>query len=483
MSVDRVVVLALDGMRPDLLRPGLTPNLCTLRDQGELFVGARSVFPSYTRVCTASVMAGAPPAVHGIVGNAFHHRAAGPAGVLFLDRPEDLQRLIDADGAASLASTLDQVLAEHGRTLAALNGNTAGTARLMMPNARKAGHWLFNPNGRDGAGMPEAWDAVVARFGEPPGPSVPLIERTTWLGRVFAELVVEELDPDVAFLWLAEPDTSLHYRGLHDPATELALRAADAAVGLSLEALRRRNRSERTAVLVFSDHGQITCPDQIALPDAWQALGIGTRSDPELSATMVVGRCGGISLLRGVCDDAETDLQRLRHLTAELQGRPELGMIFSRPGDPVIPGTLPYSSAGVDHARAPDLIFVLRDSAGPDCAGFRGQGWTPSGNIPAGGGMHGGLHEMEVSNLLLIDVPGRSPATRTAPAGLIDIAPTILGLLGLEASHSMTGRSLLDPDPHFEIERFEVGAGPYRQRLEIARMGRAQYVLSGGRCA
>jgi arylsulfatase A-like enzyme len=471
--VDRVVVVALDGMRADLLGPETTPVLWALRGRADLFLRARSVFPSYTRVCTASVMTGALPERHGIVGNAFHHPAAGPGGALHLDRAEDVRRLLRADGAGILGPTLDAVLARAGRRMGLVNGNSAGTAMLMLPDPAAGGHWAFNPHGRGTCAMPEAWDEVVARFGPPPAAAVPLVERTGWLAHVFAEHVLGQIDPDVAFLWLAEPDTSLHYLGTAHRDLAVALRAADAAVGTVLDAITRAGRAESTAVLVFSDHGQISCPDQLPM-ESWAAIGIGVEPGPGIEAVAVPGRCGGITLLPGGDRAA-----RLAALAARLLARPEIGMLFSRGGAPAVPGTLPYAAVGLDHPRAPDLVHVLADGDGPDDAGLPGQGWTVAGDVPRGGGMHGGLHPGELGNLLMLAVPGAREARREAPAGLVDVAPTILGLLGLEAPAEMIGRNLTTPDPAVLMENHGAGTDGFRQAVEVARVGRASYVLSG----
>lgn len=73
-DIQRVVVVVFDGLRPDLVTAETTPHLDRFRAKGASFDG-RSVFPSMTRVCTSSIAAGAPPAVHGIVGNTFFHAA------------------------------------------------------------------------------------------------------------------------------------------------------------------------------------------------------------------------------------------------------------------------------------------------------------------------------------------------------------------------------------------------------------------------
>ena len=68
----RVFVAVFDGLRPDLVRPDLTPNILRVAARGEWFRKARSVFPPVTRVATTSIATGAPPATHGVVGNTFY---------------------------------------------------------------------------------------------------------------------------------------------------------------------------------------------------------------------------------------------------------------------------------------------------------------------------------------------------------------------------------------------------------------------------
>ena len=68
---NRVVICIFDGLRPDFVTPELTPNLARFAAQGTWFREAHSVFPSMTRVATTSFATGAPPRIHGVVGNGF----------------------------------------------------------------------------------------------------------------------------------------------------------------------------------------------------------------------------------------------------------------------------------------------------------------------------------------------------------------------------------------------------------------------------
>ena len=446
--IDRIVLLVLDGLRADMVTPGATPNLWALRQRAAWFSQARSVVPSATRVCTSSVMSGALPMQHGIVGNEFYHRGLGR--IINLSVIADVQDVIAADGAAILAPTLDQVLTAAGRRFAAVSGNKAGTCYLMLPDPESGGHWVYNPHS---GGMQAATDEVEAAFGPPPPAAKPMIDQTEYLGRVFAEHVLGRMDPDVALMWLAEPDTSLHYRGTAHAETRAALHTADQAVGRALAAIEASGRAHRTAIMAFSDHGQITCPRQRSAGKSW----------PELPGAIIAGgRCAGVTLPPGA---------DVAHAVGVLRADPSMGMVFSRDG---AAGTLPYATIGLEHPRAPDLVYMMTDTDGLDDAGLPGLGWTTSGDIPLGGGMHGALNPGELGNMLMLAMPGATATVREAPAGLIDVAPTALALLGLDAP-SMIGRNLAEADPPFTTARHEADG----QAVVTAACGRGQYVLRG----
>ena len=58
---ERFLLVVFDGLRPDFVRPDTTPNLLRLAAMGTRFAKARSVFPSETRVCSATVATGCMP--------------------------------------------------------------------------------------------------------------------------------------------------------------------------------------------------------------------------------------------------------------------------------------------------------------------------------------------------------------------------------------------------------------------------------------
>src|SRR6266487_3934615 len=67
-----LVVLIIDGLRPDSITPGVMPNLDRLKTTGVWYTQSHSVFPTVTRVNAASIATGTLPSRHGIVSNALY---------------------------------------------------------------------------------------------------------------------------------------------------------------------------------------------------------------------------------------------------------------------------------------------------------------------------------------------------------------------------------------------------------------------------
>src|SRR5579871_3982538 len=67
------LLVVFDGLRPDMVRPETTPNLLRFAALGTRFAQARSVFPSETRVCSASIAIGFLPRRHGLAANQLAH--------------------------------------------------------------------------------------------------------------------------------------------------------------------------------------------------------------------------------------------------------------------------------------------------------------------------------------------------------------------------------------------------------------------------
>lgn len=480
---DRVVVCVFDGLRPDMVTPELTPNLMRLAARGVWHREARSVFPSVTRVATTSIATGAPPSVHGIVGNAFLFPEATRDYVLDTGIAADIALAEAASGGRLIAvPTFGDLLSAAGRRLAIVHTGSAGATHLLNPRARVNGHWTCSIVGRESTGTPEAVDEVVARFGPLPARAVPRFEETVYAARVFAEHVLPRLDPDVALIWFNEPDTSGHFRGLGHPETLAVLAHADAAFGRILDAVEARPDRDRIAIIAASDHGQITTSAEIDLAvllsaQGHTALPASARRLDGCRVAITGGAMGEIRVLDG-------GTERRDAIARWLGEQPFLGALFS-PGrggtDGEAPGSLAVSLVGLDHPRAPDLAFVLRSGGAADPWGRPGLGLFTGSDIEAGGAMHGGLNRHELNTVLILSAPGAGlgdGSVDSEPCGIIDIAPTILGLLGLTPAPTMHGLSLAHRRPAASVR--EIGGTGFAQALTVADTGRRRILMSGG---
>lgn len=68
-AVRRVVIVSVDGLRPDAVFLAPMTNLVTLMQSGAFSLGAQTVFPSVTLTAHASMLGGVCPAKHGVDWN------------------------------------------------------------------------------------------------------------------------------------------------------------------------------------------------------------------------------------------------------------------------------------------------------------------------------------------------------------------------------------------------------------------------------
>ncbi|MFM9974066.1 MAG: alkaline phosphatase family protein [Beijerinckiaceae bacterium] len=486
-TASRVVVVVFDGLRPDMVTPKLMPHLAAFAAESLWFREARSVFPSMTRVATSSISTGAPPSVHGIVGNSFYYPQVTRDFVLDTSLAEDLalaeSRL---SGPLITAETLGDRLAANEKSFAVVHSGSAGSTYAINPRAAANGHWTFSVMGRDATRTPHAVDEVVERFGPLPPRTLPRFEETDYVTRVFTEHVLGEMDPDVALIWFNEPDTSFHYKFLASDETNAIMKAVDVAFGRILAAIKARPDADEVAIIIASDHGQISSSGVVDIATLLTEAGhraARATSRPINGADITVtgGNMGEIRMVDG-------DMERRDTIARWLMQRDEIGMVFTPSDDPVqgaVEGTFSTTLVGVDHARQPELVYVLHSSTDKDANGLPGLGLI-TGGVTVGGGMHGGLNRYELNTVLILGgaTCSEQPGLIEAPSGIIDIAPTILGLLGMAVPTSMRGASLTGVEARRQValvETFETGIGAFRQRFSIAGRGHHLFPVHGGR--
>lgn len=67
-----VILVTLDGVRPDAIQEAHTPHLERIMEEGAYTLKAESVMPSITLPCHMSIFHSVPPQRHGILSNEYH---------------------------------------------------------------------------------------------------------------------------------------------------------------------------------------------------------------------------------------------------------------------------------------------------------------------------------------------------------------------------------------------------------------------------
>jgi hypothetical protein len=419
------LVMIVDGLRPDYVTTALMPRLTSLGQRGVVFQAHHAVFPTVTRVNSSSITTGAYPETHGLMGNSIYIPRADATRPLDTAARENLEAVAKADGPLLTAPSLGQILQKTGRTVLVASAGSAGSAFLLSPVAGTG--TIINTDFI----FPSEFNArVTERIGAAPLAATPNAPRNRYAVDAYLRVGLEDVRPEVTFLWFGDPDATGHAHGIGSEITRTALMLVDAEIGRIEDTLRSKGLLDRTNLLVTSDHGFSTHTGELRLAALLEPF---TRTMSDGSRDIV--NAGGSIHLRG-----GADLSRLSAIVAALQHRPEVGAIFTRPGpkggsEGVVPGTLSFDVARWNHARSGDILVSANWTDAANKAGYKGT--TTQGGVAG----HGTSSVYDIHNTLIASGPDfREQTVSTVPTGNVDLAPTLLHLLGLPTAPTMTGR-------------------------------------------
>ena len=463
-----VALVVFDGLRPDLIRPEVTPNLVRFAAMGATMRRAHSVFPSETRVCTSSVATGCHPRRHGLVANLMFHPAdpsrmvkTGDGGALRAWEQELGQPVLQRPG-------LSDILAEAGHDFAVFSSGTTGQTFLLAPHADRLGQVVVSAHGPQFTSA--AGQAVLAKLSPPPAEPA---ARAVWIADAWRTTMLPS-PPAASVIWLCEPDTSQHYEGLDTIEARNILRDVDAAFGRILDAWQAGPHRDTLQLIVASDHGHITVDGHVDSAGAFAA-------SPCLAGCHAGG--GGIMVPGG-------ERARISDVAHFLMRQDWIGHVFAADIADLPAGVLPHSAVLIDHRRAGHLLYTLRNGLARGPTGLVGTTlMAADSELRIGAGTHGGLNMAEMSTVLMLagSAIQRSAASDWA-SGLIDIAPTILALLAVDGGTGMDGRVLREvfvdgaaPVDSLTPESWEASGEGYAQRVARMRIGQHVWLESGSR--
>jgi arylsulfatase A-like enzyme len=507
-----VLVIVIDGLRPDSIDPRETPNLARLRQEGVEFTNAHAVFPTGTRVNAAAIVTGAYPDTTGLLSNSMYLPQVDVEGAWSTQRHDDLLSAKRAlGGRLLLAEGLGETLARRGMTLAAVSSASTGSTLLLNPLAPDGIGVLVNgafDPGRRVAYPDDVNEAVLDRFGAAPPKSGRSRSRNAlvdWTEKVLMDYVIPELAPDVVIDWFSEPDHTQHSYGVGSPEARRALGNVDRNVGYVLSKLGDLDLAPRTDLIVVSDHGVTKYERAIDVGSILVEAGLKAGPDSEDVVVAANGPCAHL-YVRG------HDERRVRDIVAYLQAQAWSGVIFTRAANPTGAGDGPPHDVGgpprsagwVDGTFSLDLIRLFHPERSCDVLltfawdSSKNEFGVPGTDLTTAVGArllhsgHGSMSPWAMRTTLLATGPSfKSGTLLSVPAGHVDLVPTILSLKGIDVPARLDGRVLTEalrdgPDERLvDVETRTLTTsnrdGSYRAAVTFSTMNGYRYLDQGFR--
>jgi len=197
-----LLIVSIDGLRPDLLLRAEAPNVRGLMARGSFTMWAHTTDVAVTLPSHTSMLTGTVPYRHEVWWN--------------YDMPEQYVQYPPVPSVLDLAK-------KAGYTTAMAVGKSKLRA-LARPGSLD---WCYLPDGY-------ANDLNVARQ---------------------AEYIITHHQPQLMFVHFADNDAVGHGSGWGSPEQIRTIQTADAAVGIVLDALRRAGILESTVIILNADHG------------------------------------------------------------------------------------------------------------------------------------------------------------------------------------------------------------------------------------
>ncbi|MGB7299713.1 MAG: nucleotide pyrophosphatase/phosphodiesterase family protein [Burkholderiaceae bacterium] len=422
----RVLMVVFDALRPDMVSEQLMPNLARFANNGVRYTRSRCVFPSETRVNQSSLITGCYPGRHGIVANQFVEPTASPEQ-LFNTGNEDILREGDKrlNGKLLLVPSLGERLAAQQLQLATISSGTPGGGRILNHRAEQTGGFRLAMHRPDATTPPEAMPAIEQRIGAIPKADIPSLSWLRWATDAWMQYVESDVRWDVGIVWFCEPDSSYHYCGIGSPENLGAIAAADAEFGRLLDFYASAIEAGELQVITLSDHGQLgVTGEPVDIATCLQAAGLSTGPvpGPNVDVAISVDSAGGI-----FCRDHDPEL--IARVVDCLAAQPWCGVVATANPN-ANPMGISLRDLRLDGSRAPDVAVVL--SAGDEPGPHDWPGTSRhDAHYPIGGGIHGGLHPIELHNWMAMGGKRfRGNVLIDAPAGIVDVLPTVMALVG-----------------------------------------------------
>jgi arylsulfatase A-like enzyme len=488
VELERHVVLVVwDGMRPDFINVSNTPTLCELAKRGVFFARHHPVYVSSTEVNGTALATGAYPEHSGVIGNREFWANINPLDS-FATESLEAMRKADEQGSYLALPTLAETLQRHGYETA-----IAGTKPVVLLHDRTARDEVAtNVVLFEGHTLPPGISpGLTNAFGPFSDPGLAKTNRDIWTARALTELLWEKSMPAFSLLWLAEPDNTQHATGVGSAQSLAAIRNSDHALSLVIAAIKAKGIYDTTDIFVVSDHGFSTISGSVNMVAHLNQAGFKAfrkfEVPPARGDILLVGLGGSVLLYVSGHDEPTID-----RLVKFLQTEESVGTIFTARARE---GTFALGDAMIHSRQAPDVAFSFRwtnatnNNGAPGFIISESQGSNLS--LAVQKATHASLSPFDMHNTLVAAGPDlRSAFIDETPSGNLDVAPTILEILGVKPSQPMDGRVLSEAlnsndakAPAINHKQLQAHAslptGEWTQTLDISEVSGVRYLDQG----
>jgi predicted AlkP superfamily pyrophosphatase or phosphodiesterase len=477
-----VVVVVWDGMRPDCVTEEDAPTLWKLAKGGIIFRNHHSVYPSATNVNGTALVTGAYPGRSGIIANRVYQPEIDNQKSIDVENPEVVKKGDALSGGKYVAfPTIAELVRAAGRQTVTATAKTVGLLQDRHFDSKRDKDSALLVSGQMQSG--EALAALVKLVG--PFPTA-YAQKDAWTTKALIDVFWKDRIPAFSLLWLSEPDGTQHGTAPGSPEARAAVKSADDNLAAVLFALDRLGARSTTDIFVVSDHGFSTVEHSIDLQKILSEANFSVTTEfstkPKPGQIMLSGN-GGTVFFYVVQHDAAVT----RRLVEFLQQSDFAGVILTRDK---MPGTFGLEQAKIDNEHAPDVAMAFRWNDQKNQFGVPGMidaDWQRA----EGKGTHATLSRFDMHNTLIAAGPSLwRGTTDDYPTGNVDLAPTILSILGITPPKKMDGRILGEvladsdlvvprPEPEFLDAKRDFPSGTWRQKLKIFRVGSTIYLDEG----
>lgn len=487
-----VLLIAVDQFRPDYLTRFGPPSagLRTLLTRGAVFSSAYLEHGiTVTAVGHATMLTGATPAVSGIIDNAWYERSTRTTVESITDTDVQIVGATSAGGiGASPRRLLVPTLGDQLKLASEFAPGTPQAPRVIgislkdrsavLPVGHAADAAYFFRGGRFvtstyyRAALPAWVEAINARRlpetyagktwtfdgGSRPYPATPGAALDTAVtaspagnelvlamarGALEHEALGQRGVTDVLTVSFSSNDSVGHTHGPESPEVRDITRHTDRQLKELLDEVDRRVGLGRTLVAFTADHGVAPLPEAAAalhIPGGRvSATTVSDAIEAALAARFGTGPWIVRAALPSVYLDHElvasrgVDAVELRRVAAEAASRvPHVARVYTR--DAILAGAVPREfisdrvTRGYHRGRSGDLHVLLE----------------PHWMTAAVGSTHGTPYGYDAHIPLILMGPGVEPGLYRDQVSLLDLAPTVASLLGVEPPAGSQGRVLTE---------------------------------------